>query len=144
MGLAGDATRLYMRFHKAVYVRTDGRIGARLVGVPTLLLRTTGRRSGETRIAALTYAGDGGGYVVAASNDGREQPPAWLLNLQADPHVDVQMGRHRSGATARIVDGGDLDYARLWKLVNDNNHGRYDGYQSKTNRPIALVVLDPT
>jgi len=48
-----------------------------------------------------------------------------------------------SGA-ARVVEREDADYARLWKLVNDNNRGRYDAYQSMTSRPIPLVVVSPS
>lgn len=143
MGIVNSAERAYMRFHESVYVRTDGRIGARLIGVPTLLLRTKGRRSGQIRTVALIYARDGGSFVLVASNHGLEVPPAWLLNIGADPHVEIQVGRRRSAATARVVGRGDADYPRLWKLVNDGNHHRYDSYQARTARAIPLVVLDP-
>ena len=56
-----------LRVHEKLYVATDGRVGHRLLGVPTLLLRTTGRRSGVTRTNALVYARDGAGYLVVAS-----------------------------------------------------------------------------
>ena len=46
-------------------------------------------------------------------------------------------------ATARIIDADDPDYPRLWKLVNDNNSDRYDGYQKRTSRRIPIVALVP-
>jgi len=129
--------------HQMLYERSDGRVGHRLLGTPTLLLRTTGRRSGATRTNALVYLADDGRYVVVASKGGDDRPPAWLLNLVAQPSVEVQLGRERRPATASVLEKDDPDYQRLWRLVNENNSGRYDGYQAKTARPIPLVVLTP-
>jgi deazaflavin-dependent oxidoreductase (nitroreductase family) len=136
-------TDQFLRIHRVLYERTDGRVGHRLIGVPSLMLRTTGRRSGQIRTAVLTYGSEAGSYVVVASNGGGDRPPAWLHNVEAQSAVSVQIGRARSAATARIVNAGDADYTRLWRLVNDVNHDRYDAYQRKTMRHIALVVLTP-
>jgi deazaflavin-dependent oxidoreductase (nitroreductase family) len=130
--------------HQFLYERTDGRIGHRILGTPTLLLRTTGRRSGARRTNALVYGSDGADYVVVASKGGDDHPPAWLLNITAQPNVEVQVGRERRPALARVVDHHDRDFDRLWRLVNDNNSGRYDGYQAKTKRQIPVVVLSPS
>jgi F420H(2)-dependent quinone reductase len=127
--------------HQLLYERSDGRIGHRMLGVPTLLLRTVGRRSGAARTNALVYAPDGGRYVVVASNGGDDRPPAWLLNLTAEPDVELQVGRERRRAAARVLDRDDPEFARLWRLVNDSNSGRYNGYQAETARQIPLVVL---
>jgi F420H(2)-dependent quinone reductase len=138
-----DFTGAFLRFHQALYERTDGRLGHRLIGVPSLILRTTGARSGLTRAAVLAYGRDGAGYVVVASNSGQDKPPAWLLNIRAKAEVSIQVGRTRSAGHARIVEIDEPDYPRLWALMNQVNHGRYDGYQRLTTRPIALVVLTP-
>jgi len=114
-----------------------------MIGVPTLLLRTTGRRSGAQRTNALVYAKDGDEYVVVASNGGDDRPPGWLFNLRDKPDVEIQVAHTKMGGTAGILEPGDQDYERLWRLVNENNHDRYDGYQSKTTRPIPLIVLSP-
>jgi deazaflavin-dependent oxidoreductase (nitroreductase family) len=132
-----------LRVHERIYKSTDGRIGHRLIGVPTLLLRTTGRRSGKTRTNGLVYARDDGGYVVVASKGGADQAPGWLHNLKADPDVEIQIGRRRQKATARVLEPSDPDYDRLWKIVNENNGDRYTAYQEQTSRPIPLVVLTP-
>ena len=71
MSLTGQMLRL----HQAIYERTDGRLGHRTIGVPTLLLRTTGRRSGATRTNGLVYARDGDAYLVVASNGGADREP---------------------------------------------------------------------
>ena len=105
------------------------------------MLRTTGRKTGQTRINSLVYARDGDRYLVVASKGGDPKAPAWLLNLRAKPEVEVQVGRRRFPATATEIGSGDPDYARLWKLVNDNNASRYDAYQRNTTRPIPVVAL---
>ena len=139
MSLTGQV----LRIHGGLYKRTDGRIGHHMIGVPTLLLRTTGRRSGATRTNGLVYARDGDAYLVVPSNGGADRPPAWLHNLRADPNVEIQIGRERRRGTAQIVEPSDPSYERLWKLVNENNRDRYTGYQQQTTRPIPVVAVTP-
>src|ERR1700754_3964292 len=112
-----SATGQILRLHECLYKASDGRGGYRMVGVPTLLLRTTGRRSGATRTNALVYARDGADYLVVASNGGADKDPAWLLNLRANPEVEIQIGRERQKAGARILGPADPDYEHLWKIV---------------------------
>jgi F420H(2)-dependent quinone reductase len=127
-----------------VYKATDGRVGHRAIGVPTLLLRTTGRRSGQSRTNALVYARDGDDYLLVASNGGADRPPAWLHNVKAHPDVGIQIGRERRNGRARVVEPSDPEYQRLWKAVNDNNHDRYKAYQRQTSRPIPVISVTPT
>ena len=135
---------LSLRVHERVYVASDGRIGHKILGVPSLLLRTTGRRSGATRTNGLVYARDGSDYLVVPSNGGADRAPAWLHNLRANPGVEVQIGRDRQSATAGVVENTDPDFERLWAIVNENNQDRYRAYQEKTARPIPVVVLTPS
>jgi deazaflavin-dependent oxidoreductase (nitroreductase family) len=134
----------FLKVHQSIYEGTRGVIGHRMIGVPSLLLRTIGRKTGQPRTSALVYAKDGDSYVVTASNGGADRPPGWLYNVRTDPKVDIQLGRHSTPATAEVIEPGHTDYARLWDLVNAKNRGRYDAYQKKTSRPIALVRLTPT
>ena len=134
-----------LRTHQWIYENTDGLLGHRLLfGNPTLLLRTTGRRTGLSRTSALLYARDGDAYLVVASNGGAPKPPAWLVNLKADPECEIQVGRHRHHVVARPTLPDDPDYARRWALLDTLNKGRYTQYQSNTDRPIAIVELRPT
>ena len=139
MSITGQVLRIHDRIYKA----TDGRIGHKMIGVPTLLLRTTGRRSGATRTNALVYARDGDNYLVVASNGGADRPPAWLHNLKANADVEIQIGRERRRGTARVVEPSDPSYDRLWRIVNENNRDRYSGYQKLTDRPIPVVAVTP-
>src|SRR2546421_8767139 len=110
-------TSLVLRVHERLYKQTDGRVGHGMLGVPTLLLRTTGRRSGATRTNSLVYARDGEDYLVVPSNGGADRAPAWFHNLKAQPDVEIQIGRERRRATAKIVGPSDEGFERLWKLV---------------------------
>ena len=129
-----------LRVYQWMYEQTDGRF-TWLGGLPVLLLRTTGRKTGEERTAALVYLRDGGNLVVVASRGGSDRPPRWLLNIQDHPEVGVQIGRQRQRMRARVADSQER--ARLWPLVNQNNSNRYDAYQAKTKRQIPVVILSP-
>jgi len=139
-----SVTSQVLRVHEKVYIASDGRIGHKILGVPTLLLHTTGRRSGKPRTNGLVYARDGDDYLVVASNGGADRAPAWLHNLKANPSVEVQIGRKRRPATARVVDPSDPDYSRLWQIVNENNRDRYTAYQQQTARPIPVISITPS
>jgi F420H(2)-dependent quinone reductase len=142
----------YLRFHRYLYERTDGRFGTHSNRVPALLLTTTGRKSGQPRTNGLTYCRDRGDLIVVASNGGSDRPPAWLLNLQSDPRVTVRVGRRVIRATARVA--GPEERGQLWPLVNRSNRGmsrifhrgvtgRYDVYQRHTRREIPVVIISP-
>jgi deazaflavin-dependent oxidoreductase (nitroreductase family) len=143
VGLAETLQGSALKLHQFLYERSGGRLGHGMIGVPTLLLRTTGRRSGAERTNALVYAKDGSDYVLVASNGGDDRAPGWLFNVRARPEVEIQVSQAKMPGMARVLEPGDQDYERLWRLVNDNNHDRYDGYRSKTTRPIPLIVVSP-
>lgn len=138
-------TRL-LATHAFLYDRSGGLIGHRLLGVPTVLLRTTGRKTGLERTSALVYAADNlhpETLLVVASNGGADRPPAWLLNITANSEVTVQLRRKKYAATATAIFPGDADYDRLMGLCDANNRGRYSRYRSMTKRPIPVVALTP-
>lgn len=141
MSLSNDLFVLTLRAHQQVYERSGGLLGHRLLGTPSLLLHTTGRRTAKRRTNALVYVRDGDRYLVVPSNGGHDKPPAWLLNLQAQPDVEIQVGRDRRPGTATVIGPEDADFARIWKLADDNNGGRYTVYQRKTARRIPVVAL---
>jgi len=132
-----------LRVHDAVYQKTNGWIGHRTLGIPSLLLHTVGAKTGQARTASLTYARDGGNYLIVASKGGDPKAPGWYHNLKADPNVEINVGPKRFGVTAKPVLPDDPDYARLWQIVNKNNANRYEGYQKRTSRPIPVIVLKP-
>jgi F420H(2)-dependent quinone reductase len=138
-----DVLPRVFRIHDAVYQKTNGWIGHRTLGVPSLLLHTVGAKTGTARTTSLSYARDGGNYLIVASKGGYPKAPGWYHNLKADPNVEINVGPKRFGVTAKPVLPDDPDYARLWQIVNKNNSNRYVAYQKKTSRPIPVVVLKP-
>ncbi len=110
------------------------------ITVPALLLTTTGRKSGEKFIFPLFYGTDGDGYIIVASNGGAPRHPGWYRNILADPNVEVQVGTQKVKAHARTVTGEER--ARLWIKALEF-WPPYAEYQTKTDREIPVVVLDP-
>jgi F420H(2)-dependent quinone reductase len=141
--LEQDVLPRVFRIHDAVYQKTNGWIGHRTLGVPSLLLHTVGAKTGTARSTSLSYARDGGNYLIVASKGGYPKAPGWYHNLKANPNVEINVGPRRFGVTAKPVLPDDPDYARLWQIVNKNNSNRYEAYQTKTSRPIPVVVLKP-
>jgi len=138
------ALRAFTRLHRFVYLTTGGRIGRHMTGsVTSLLLHTTGRRSGKHHTVTLAYTDDGGDYLVVASNFGQERPPAWLLNLQDAPHAQVSIGRRRVPVTAQLIFPGQDDYERLLAVASRATHGLFERYRASTARPIPVVRLSP-
>ncbi|MGC5031747.1 nitroreductase family deazaflavin-dependent oxidoreductase [Micromonospora sp. DT229] len=135
-----DSPTGWVAEHIDRYVATDGRQGHEWrPGVFTLLLTTRGRRSGELRRTALIYGRDGEAYVIVASQGGDPRHPAWYLNLDADPTVQVQVGPERFTARARTATAEEK--ARLWPTMTDI-WPAYDDYQAKTERDIPVVLLE--
>jgi deazaflavin-dependent oxidoreductase (nitroreductase family) len=108
--------------------------------VPSLLLTTTGRKSGEKFIFPLFYGKDGNSYIVVASKGGAPEHPGWYRNLLANPDVKVQVGTEMSKARARTATGKERE--RLWEKALEF-WPPYADYQRKTEREIPVVVLDP-
>jgi deazaflavin-dependent oxidoreductase (nitroreductase family) len=136
-----DSPTPWVAEHTQRYLETGGEDGHEWrPGVPTLLLTTTGRRSGVKRRTALIYGRDNADYVVVASKGGAPEHPAWYLNLEADPQVEVQVLDTVVAATARTATGEERE--RLWALMR-KVWPAYDEYQASTEREIPVVVVTP-
>ena len=119
-------------------IATGGDEGHMWGGVPTLLLTTTGRKSGEARLIPLIYGEDNGTYIVVGSKGGHALHPSWYENLAAHADVEVQVKADRFSARASTAIGDERD--RLWALMA-NIWGGYNEYQQRTGREIPVVVL---
>jgi deazaflavin-dependent oxidoreductase (nitroreductase family) len=127
--------------HRVALTLTGGRVGWSAAGMPVVELTTTGRKTGQERTVMLTspYQEDST-WVVVASRGGDDQAPAWYLNIEADPSVQVAFqGGAREQIRARVADADER--TRLWPLVT-SRQPRYAGYQRRTSREIPLVLLD--
>jgi deazaflavin-dependent oxidoreductase (nitroreductase family) len=131
---------LYGQAHVDAYLETDGEVGHDWKrGAPTLILTTTGRRSGEERRTPLIYGMAGDDPMVVASKGGNPEHPAWYLNLREQPDVEVQIRGDRFRARAR--DATPEERSRLWRRMVEI-WPDYDRYQTRTDREIPIVVLE--
>jgi deazaflavin-dependent oxidoreductase (nitroreductase family) len=125
--------------HVKRYEETGGADGHEWQGTTALILTTTGRKSGQQRKSPLIYQKYGDGYLVVASKGGADEPPAWYLNLEANPEVQVQVKGDKFTARARTANASEKPamwevMAKAWPAYND--------YQQKTSREIPVVVLE--
>ena len=127
--------------HRPLFRLTKGKVAGKGLGMPVLVLTTTGAKSGAKRSVMLTSPLQlGDSYVLVASRAGDDQNPAWLHNLRAHPAVEIEIDGRTQPMTARVADTAER--ADLWpRIVSD--HSNYASYQSKTDREIPVVVLDP-
>ena len=86
------------------------------------------------------FLADGERMVVIGSNAGNERPPAWALNLEANPEAEVQVRGRRAKVRARITEGEERD--ELWRRMNDQYAG-FDDYRERTQRQINVFALEP-
>lgn len=131
---------LFYKLHRWMYEASDGRIGASSPQGPMLLLSTVGRRSGQHRTTALLFMRDGENFIVVASNGGRPQPPAWYLNLQAEPKARVRDGRRRLDVVAETPAAEERD--ELWHRLHEFYAG-WAHYQTLTDRQLSVIRLRP-
>ena len=130
--------KLFGKVHHAIYRLCGGRLGARMGLIDVALVETIGRKTGQTRpvpIACYTYRDS---IVVSASNSGKESHPVWYLNMQANPEVNVQLGKERFRAIAEDVIESERD--ALWQTIVQLNKHQGE-YLEKAQRKIPLVWL---
>ncbi len=124
-----------------LYRLSGGRVWGRwLRGAPILLLTTIGRKSGEPRVAPLLYLRDGEKVLIVASKGGMSKHPLWYWNLEANPDVEIEIGRERTKMLARRA--SDPEKAALWPRLIEM-YRDYDDYQARTERNIPVIILSP-
>jgi deazaflavin-dependent oxidoreductase (nitroreductase family) len=124
--------------HMKNYLATDGENGHIWRGVPTLLLTTTGRKSGEPRMLPLIYGNHGDDVVIIASKGGHTEHPSWYVNLEVNPAVEVQVAADKFSATAITIT--DERRQVMWDALAEI-WPPYIEYQEKTDRQIPVVLL---
>ncbi len=136
-----DSATEWVAEHTRKYVETGGEDGYMWRGYPTLVLTTTGRKSGDLRRNALIFGRDGDDYILVASYGGRPQHPLWYLNLVADPSVTIQDRADVVPGTASTEPEGD-SRDRFWSQMVAI-YPPYEDYQAKTERRIQIVRVRP-
>jgi deazaflavin-dependent oxidoreductase (nitroreductase family) len=111
--------------------------------MPVLELTTTGRKTGRRHTVLLTSpVQQGDTMVIVASRGGDDRHPAWFLNLRDHPDVEVALaGKSKQSMRARVATPDER--IALWPRVTAVSKG-YANYQTKTERALPLVLLEPT
>ena len=130
----------WIQDHLDRYIATDGEDGHMWNGLPTLLLTTKGRQSGENRQLPLIYGEYANAYIVVASKGGHSHHPSWYLNLDANPEVELQVKADRFNALARTAQGEER--SQLWELMSAI-FPTYNEYKERAGtREIPVVVIE--
>jgi deazaflavin-dependent oxidoreductase (nitroreductase family) len=132
--------RRLSRLHSSVYRLTGGVLGRRLASNDMLLLTTRGASTGQAHTVPLLYLKDNDTLVVIASWGGRPHHPDWYRNLMADPRATVQVRSKSWPVRARTA--GPQERAAWWPRVVAA-YEAYNTYQSRTERVIPVVLLNP-
>jgi deazaflavin-dependent oxidoreductase (nitroreductase family) len=131
---------LFGQEHIDRYIETDGEVGYEWEnGTTILLLTTTGAKSGQERVAPLIFVERDGVPAIVASKGGAPEPPAWYVNLRANPEVKVQIKGDVFTARARVATPEEKPE---WWAVATAAWPAYDDYQRKTDREIPVVLLE--
>jgi deazaflavin-dependent oxidoreductase (nitroreductase family) len=125
--------------HVRRYRETDGEAGHEWRGTTTLLLTTTGHKSGAERTTPLIYQPYGDDHLLVASNGGSDGPPSWYVNLERQPEVEIQIQDDRFRARARTATPDEKP--DMWRTMTAT-WPAYDDYQKRTDREIPVVVLE--
>ena len=137
------STMGWVRNQVETYERTGGREANTLLdtGLPIIIVTTRGNKSGKVRKSPLMRVNDGDRYAVMASMGGAPKHPVWYLNILGDPHVSLQDGPELRDYVAHTAEGDERD--EWWKKATEV-WPAYDDYQTKTDRQIPVVVLEPS
>jgi deazaflavin-dependent oxidoreductase (nitroreductase family) len=121
---------------------TGGRIPLSGLLVPSLVLRTTGAKSGLLRETVLMYCPEGEGrYLVTGSNFARPEHPAWTANLLAHPAAEVSVRGRRHAVRAELIPDAERD--AVWAYIERQWPG-YRGYERASGRTVRIFRLVAT
>ncbi len=139
-GEYGPSTSKWARDQAELYESSSGTKGTMLNGRPVIILTSIGATSGKLRKTALMRVEHDGDYAVIGSRGGSPKHPAWVFNLRANPHVELQDGPIKRDYSVREASGAERD---AWWARAVEAYPPYANYQKKTERLIPVFVLEP-
>jgi len=143
LAVMGMSNEQVLAFNKSVidqFREHDGVMpeGSPFHGNPTLLLTTTGAKTGRQLTSPLTFTVDGDAWIVMASAGGSEKTPAWAFNLRAHPEVSIELLGETLNVTATETAGEER--GRVFDLMT-TALPRFADYQAQVERQIPLFRL---
>ena len=130
--------QLFIKAHVSLYRSSGGKLGSSIKKMPVILLTTHGRKSGVERTVPLVPFIDGDELYVMGSMGGAPQHPAWFLNLEKNPEIEVQRGADKWRGRAEILP--DSERSKIWPRVKER-YSNFADYEKKTSREIPVVHL---
>ena len=134
------STAQWARTQAESFEASQGAEANTLRGKPIIVLTTVGAKTGALRKTALMRVEHDGRYAVVASKGGAPDEPKWAENMRRHPHVELQDGDAKRDYTARELSGDER--AEWWGRAAQA-WPDYDTYQTRTDRQIAIFVLEP-
>ncbi len=131
--------RWFMAMNSLILRLSHGRLGGKLGTQTILILHTIGRKTGQERAIPIAYFDYDNGYLIVASNWGKDKNPDWYQNLKKNPSARLEIHGRLIEVTSREAQGEEYD--RLWKFATERNPP-YLNYQQMTKRPIPIVVFE--
>ncbi len=135
--------RLAWSTHRGLYRLTGGRVGLwrpKPNGWGAMRLTTIGRRSGRERTVIVGYFEDGPNLVTMAMNGWGDGEPAWWLNLQTHPLVEVEVADGPRQVIGRAARGEERDHLwARWREIDKN----LDAFAARRSTGTAVVILEP-
>jgi deazaflavin-dependent oxidoreductase (nitroreductase family) len=119
-----------------------GVVGGHFESGTLLLLHHVGRRSGKEYVLPLLYLRDGDSYLLAGSNGGAEQEPAWVANLEAMPEATIEVGRETLRVRPRSFRERTKERAEIYAKLVDY-WPDFLKYEKNTDRLFPLFRLEP-
>jgi len=133
------APRVMPPIESALAAATGGRVQISSLFVPSLILTTTGAKSGQPRDTVLMYTADGyGRAIVAGTNWASPKHPAWTYNLLAHPEAEITARGRRYAVRASVIEGDAHD--RVWRHL-ESQWPEYRRYESDSGRTVRLFRL---
>lgn len=130
---------LILGIDAALWKLTRGRLKLSAPMIPSLVLVTTGAKTGMRRESALMcFPRDDGGWFIAGSNFGREEHPGWSANLIAHPDAEVHFRNELVAVRARLLTSTEAD--AVWPTLDDQWPG-YRDYEKTAKRSIRVFSL---
>ncbi|WP_143695152.1 nitroreductase family deazaflavin-dependent oxidoreductase [Williamsia sp. 1135] len=120
---------------------TKGRVSVLdIAGLPNIVLRVPGRKTGNVRSTPLLCVPQDGGWLIAGSYFGNPKLPVWVLNLRACETAEVvHRGKTRT-VSWREITGTEREQA--WQTLLDT-WPNFAIYEQRTERLIPVFFLAP-
>ena len=132
---------VFPRLQRAIFRLTRGRVNVTDILVPSLMLWTTGARTGQRRETPLMCVPQpDGAFLVAGSNWAQPRHPAWTANLLAHPEAEARYRGRDLRVRARPLDGAEKE--RAWPQFEALMPG-YRQYETKSGRSVRIFRLEP-